>query len=50
MPTLIPYLHRHSNMVDDVLTLGTPHNEAYTRWMEKLEGLEDKLQAFVKNT
>ena len=38
------------NLTDDMLIPGTPRNEAYTRWMEKLEGLEDELQAFVRNT
>ena len=47
---LIPYLREHPDMTDDMLTPGTPRNEAYTRWMEKLENLEDELQSFVRNT
>ena len=50
MNDLIPYLRRHPDLVDDMLTPGTPRNEAYTRWMEKLERLEEELQAFVRNT
>ena len=42
--TLFEYGGRY---VDTGCTL---HNKAYTRWKEKLEGLEDGLQAFVKNT
>ena len=47
---LIPYLRKHPDLTDDMLTPGTPRNEAYTRWMEKLETLESELRAFVKNT
>ena len=47
---LIHYLREHPDMVDDMLTPGTPRNEAYTRWMEKLEKLEGELQSFVRNT
>lgn len=49
MEALLPYLREHPDLTDDMLTPGTPRNEAYTRWMEKLESLEDELQAFVKN-
>lgn len=45
-----PYLREHPDMTDEMLTPGTPRNEAYTRWMEKLEKLEDELQSFVRNT
>ena len=47
---LIPYLRKHPDLTDDMLTPGTPRNEAYTRWMEKLETLESELRAFVKDT
>ena len=50
MEALLPYLREHPDLTDDMLTLGTPRNEAYTRWMEKLEGLEDELRAFIRNT
>ena len=50
METLLPYLREHPDLTDDMLTPGTPRNEAYTRWKEKLEGLGDELQAFVRNT
>ena len=41
MSALIPYLRRHPDILDEMLTPGTPRNEAYTRWMGKLERLED---------
>ncbi len=50
MNALLPYLRKHPDIVDEMLTPGTPRNEGYTRWMGKLEHLEDELQAFVKNT
>ena len=50
LPSLIPYLRKHPDLLDEMLTPGTPRNEGYTRWMGKLERLEDELQAFVKNT
>ena len=50
LPGLIPYLRKHPDLLDEMLTPGTPRNEGYTRWMGKLERLEDELQAFVKNT
>ena len=50
MEALLPYLREHPDLTDDMLTPGTPRNEAYTRWMEKLENLEDELQSFVRNT
>lgn len=50
MYALLPYLRDHPDMVDDMLTPGTPRNEGYTRWMEKLERLEDEIRAFVRNT
>ena len=33
MDALLPYLRDHPDMVDDMLTPGTPRNEGYTRWM-----------------
>ena len=50
LPSLIPYLRKHPDLLDEMLTPGTLRNEGYTRWMGKLERLEDELQAFVKNT
>ena len=50
MSALIPYLRRHPDILDEMMTPGTPRNEAYTRWTEKLERLEDDLRAFVRNT
>ena len=50
MDALLPYLRDHPDVVDDMLTPGTPRNEGYTRWMEKLERLEDEVRAFVRNT
>ena len=50
MAALIPYLRRHPDILDEMLTPGTPRNEAYPRWMGKLERLEDDLRAFVRNT
>ena len=50
MSALIPYLRGHPDILDEMLTPGTPRNEAYTRWMGKLERLEDDLRAFVRNT
>lgn len=50
MTALIPYLHSHPEIVDEMLTPGTLRNEAYTRWMGKLERLGEELQAFVRNT
>ena len=44
---LIHYLRKHPDMADDILTPGTPRHEAYTRWMENLEG---ELRIFVRNT
>ena len=40
MSGLIPYLRRHPDILDEMMTPGTPRNEAYTRWMGKLERLE----------
>ena len=50
LPGLIPYLRGHQDLLDEMLTPGTPRNEGYTRWKGKLEHLEDELQSFVKNT
>ena len=50
MNNLVPYLRRHPDVLDDMLTPGTPRNAAYTRWMEKLGRMEGELRAFVKNT
>ena len=50
MNNLVPYLRRHPDVLDDMLTPGTPRNAAYTRWMEKLGRLEGEVQAFVMNT
>lgn len=50
MEALIPYLRKHPDILDDMLTPGTPRNKAYTQWMEKLDRLEKELAAFVKNT
>ncbi len=49
LPGLIPYLRKHQDLLDEMLTPGTPRNEGYTRWMGKLEHLENELQAFVRN-
>lgn len=50
MEALLPYLREHPDLTDAMLTPGTPRNEAYTRWMGKLERLEGDLRAFVNNT
>lgn len=50
LPGLIPYLRGHQDLLDEMLTPGTPRNEGYTRWMGKLEHLADELQTFVNNT
>ena len=50
METMFPYLREHPDLMDEMLTPGTPRNEAYTRWMGKLERLEDELRSFVRNT
>ena len=50
MLALIPYLREHPNVVNEMLTPGTPRHEGYTRWMEKLERLKDELRAFAKNS
>lgn len=50
MTDLIPYLHSHPEIVDEMLTPGTLRNAAYARWMGKLERLEEELQTFVRNT
>ena len=50
MNALLPYLREHPDIVNDMLTPGTPRNEGYTRWMGKLERLENELQSFVRNT
>lgn len=44
LPGLIPYLRGHQNLLDEVLTPGTPRNEGYTWWMGKLERLADELR------
>ena len=48
MSALIPYLRGHPDILDEMLTPGTPRNEAYTRWMGKLERLEMTCGAFCQ--
>ena len=50
MLALIPHLRECPDVVNEMLIPGTPRHEGYTRWMEKLERLEDELRAFVKNS
>lgn len=47
---LIPYLRRHSEETDDMLTPGTQRNAAYEKWIAKLDGLAAELDDFVRNT
>lgn len=47
---LLPYMRRHPEEVDDMLTPGTQRNEMYTRWMTKLDQLDEDLNAFARNT
>ena len=50
LPGLIPYLRGHQDLLDEMLTPGTPRNKGYIRWKGKLEHLADELQSFVNNT
>ena len=36
LPGLIPYLRGHQDLLDEMLTPGTPRNEGYIRWKGKL--------------
>ena len=48
MSALIP-ICADADILDEML-IWDAHTEAYTRWMGKLERLEDDLRAFVRNT
>ena len=47
---LLQYLREHSEETNDMVTLGTERNHAYTQWIEKLECFTMAIETFFRNT
>jgi hypothetical protein len=47
---LLQYLREHSEETNDMVTLGTERDHAYTQWIEKLECFTMAIETFIRNT